>query len=105
MIQVDGTPDYETIFDEINVYSRHFTVIFNVFVMMQIFNFINSRKLYDEINVFENITSNWLFPAIVFIIFFMQIILVTFAGFAFGVYPYFGLHPAHWGLSVIIYKM
>ena len=49
---VDGTKDYETIFDTTKVYSRHFTVIFNVFVMMQVFNFINSRKLYDEINVF-----------------------------------------------------
>lgn len=52
LIEVDGTVDYETIFDITKVYSRHFTVIFNVFVMMQIFNFINSRKLYDEINVF-----------------------------------------------------
>ena len=70
--------------------------------MMQIFNFINSRKIHDEMNVFDNITVNLLFPAIVLIILVMQIILVTFAGFAFGVYTYFGLHPAHWGISVII---
>ena len=70
--------------------------------MMQIFNFINSRKIYDEVNVFENITVNILFPVIVLIIFILQIILVTFAGYAFGVYNYFGLHPIHWGISVII---
>ena len=101
MIYIDGTDDYQSIYDTTSVYSRHFTFIFNVFVMMQVFNFVNSRKIYDEINIFENITVNWLFPAIVLIILVLQIILVTFAGFAFGVYSYFGLHPAHWGMSVI----
>lgn len=28
--------------------SRHFTFIFNTFVMMQIFNFLNARMLKDE---------------------------------------------------------
>ena len=35
--------------------SRHYTFIFNLFVMMQLFNFINARKLKDELNVFESI--------------------------------------------------
>jgi Ca2+ transporting ATPase len=30
--------------------SRHFTFIFNTFVMMQFFNFLNARKLLDEWN-------------------------------------------------------
>merc|ERR1712070_1251320 len=29
--------------------SRHFTLIFNVFVWMQIFNFLNARKIEDEL--------------------------------------------------------
>lgn len=97
---MDGTNDYNVIFEETEVYSRHFTFIFNVFVMLQIFNFINSRKLMDEFNVFENITINWLFPAIVIIIFILQIILVTFGGLAIGVYKFYGLHPIHWAISV-----
>lgn len=44
-----------------------------------------------------------MFIIIVGIIFVMQIILVTFAGFAFGVYSYYGLHPVHWVISVTIY--
>lgn len=38
--------------------SRHFTFIFNTFVMMQIFNFLNCRKLKDEWNTFESKLSN-----------------------------------------------
>ena len=34
--------------------SRHFTFIFNTFVMMTIFNFLNCRKLKDELNTFES---------------------------------------------------
>ena len=41
-----------------------------------------------------------MFVAIVGIIFVMQIILITFTGFAFGVYSYFGLQPVQWLLCV-----
>ena len=47
--------------------------------------------------------NNYMFLIIVGIIFILQIILVTFAGFAFGVYSYFGLHPIHWLMSVTCY--
>ena len=33
--------------------------------MMQLFNFINSRRIQDEINIFEGIFTNYLFPVIV----------------------------------------
>ena len=33
--------------------SRHFTIIFNAYVWMQIFNFFNSRRINDEKNIFE----------------------------------------------------
>ncbi len=33
--------------------SRHFTFLFNLFVMLQIFNFFNARMLKDEFNVFK----------------------------------------------------
>lgn len=46
---VGGGSDYETVFEEYGTYSRHFTFVFNTFVMMQVFNFLNSRKLNDEV--------------------------------------------------------
>lgn len=38
--------------------SRHMTTVFNTFVVMQIFNFVNSRKVNDERNIFDGITEN-----------------------------------------------
>lgn len=49
-ITITGNDDYKTAFDEIGIYSRHFTFIFNTFVMLQIFNFINCRKIHDEVH-------------------------------------------------------
>lgn len=46
---VSGGQDYFPIYEKYHTYSRHFTFIFNTFVMMQIFNFLNSRKLHDEV--------------------------------------------------------
>ena len=48
---IEGHDDYQTVFADTKVYSRHFTFIFNAFVMMQLFNFINARKLHDEVNI------------------------------------------------------
>jgi Ca2+ transporting ATPase len=58
--------------------SRHFTVVFNAFVFMQIFNMICSRKINDEFNIFEGIHHNFTFIIIIFIITFVQIIIVQF---------------------------
>ena len=70
--------DYKT-----DGYSRHFTYNFNVFVMMQIFNFINSRKLDDEFNMFEGMTCRSYFTIIVLLIFILQAILVTIGSITF----------------------
>jgi hypothetical protein len=45
--------------------TQHYTMIFNVFVLMQCFNEINSRKIHNEFNVFEGIHKNMLFIVIV----------------------------------------
>lgn len=63
--------------------SRHFTYNFNVFVWMQIFNFVNARKLEDEFNIFSRMFESLFFPIIVFMIIVLQIIIVTFGGLAF----------------------
>ena len=44
-----GSDDYFPIFEEHRIYSRHLTFVFNTFVMMQIFDFFNARKLHEEV--------------------------------------------------------
>jgi len=42
---INGEHDYYNILKDTDCYSRHFTFISNTFVMMQVFNFLNARKL------------------------------------------------------------
>ena len=58
--------------------SRHYTILFNVFVFMQIFNMINWRKINDEFNVFSGIHKNRSFIIIISIITIIQFIIVQF---------------------------
>lgn len=44
--------------------TQHFTVIFNTFVMMTIFNEFNARKIHGQRNVFEGIFTNPIFYSI-----------------------------------------
>lgn len=41
--------------------SQHFTVIFNAFVMMTLFNEFNARKIHGQRNVFEGVLTNPIF--------------------------------------------
>jgi magnesium-transporting ATPase (P-type) len=71
-----------------NVNGYHFTIFFNIFVFMQVFNSINARKLQkDELNVFTGIMGNWLYILIQSIIIVGQMILVTFGGRAVRTHP------------------
>lgn len=54
--------------------SEHYTIIFNVFVMMQLFNEINARKIHGERNVFEGIYRNPIFCSVVLGTFAIQVI-------------------------------
>lgn len=54
---INGNSDYETAFLATKNYSRHYTFIFNTFVMLQIFNFINSRKIHGEVCSFVMFSS------------------------------------------------
>ncbi|XP_065670637.1 plasma membrane calcium-transporting ATPase 3 [Hydra vulgaris] len=67
--------------------SQHLTILFNVFVMMQIFNEINARMVHGERNVFKNILSSKLFIFIVVGTFIAQIFIVQFGGQAFSASP------------------
>ena len=44
--------------------SLHFTIIFNAFVLMTLFNELNARKLHNERNVFQGIQKNFIFMGI-----------------------------------------
>nr|XP_019952223.1 PREDICTED: plasma membrane calcium-transporting ATPase 1-like isoform X1 [Paralichthys olivaceus]XP_019952224.1 PREDICTED: plasma membrane calcium-transporting ATPase 1-like isoform X1 [Paralichthys olivaceus] len=60
--------------------TEHYTIVFNVFVMMQLFNEINARKIHGERNVFEGIYRNPIFCSVVLGTFILQIVIVQFGG-------------------------
>ncbi|KAM8934858.1 plasma membrane calcium-transporting ATPase 3 isoform 3-T3 [Pelodytes ibericus] len=67
--------------------TEHYTIIFNTFVMMQLFNEINARKIHGERNVFDGIFANPIFCSIVLGTFGVQIIIVQFGGKPFSCAP------------------
>lgn len=74
-----------------------YTIIFQTFVFMQIFNQINSRKLTNQINVFEGFFNNSLFIGIMIFTFAIQMILVEFGGIAVR------CAPLNWEQNVICF--
>uniref|UniRef100_A0A672K467 Calcium-transporting ATPase n=1 Tax=Sinocyclocheilus grahami TaxID=75366 RepID=A0A672K467_SINGR len=67
--------------------SEHYTIIFNTFVLMQLFNEINARKIHGERNVFDGIFANPIFCSIVLGTFAIQIVIVQFGGKPFSCSP------------------
>ena len=51
-------------FQKLKEPSVHFTIIFNAFVLMTLFNEINARKIHNERNVFSGIFNNFFFVSI-----------------------------------------
>ncbi|XP_067422484.1 plasma membrane calcium-transporting ATPase 1-like [Emydura macquarii macquarii] len=60
--------------------SKHYTIVFNTFVLMQLCNEINARKVHGERNVFEGIFSNAIFCAITSGTLIVQILIVEVGG-------------------------
>ena len=58
----------------------HYTMVFNVFVMMQVFNEFNARKINNEWNVFSHIFDNYLFWVIIIGTIIVQLIIVEIGG-------------------------
>ncbi|CAL8074031.1 unnamed protein product [Calicophoron daubneyi] len=95
----------------INRPTEHFTVIFNTFVMMTLFNEINARKIHGQRNVFSGMFSNILFVIIWISTFILQVIIVQFGGYAFSTSPlnlegwlwclFFGIGSLVWGQVMI----
>ena len=66
----------------------HFTIFFDIFVFLQVFNSINARKLNrDELNVFEGIKNNFYYIMVQSFIVIGQIFLVSFGGRAVRTQP------------------
>ncbi|XP_078270128.1 plasma membrane calcium-transporting ATPase 2 isoform X1 [Rhinoraja longicauda] len=67
--------------------SEHYTIIFNTFVLLQLFNEINARKIHGEKNVFDGIFRNPIFCSIVFGTFAVQIGIIQYGGKPFSCTP------------------
>ena len=59
---------------------EHYTVIFNVFVWLNIFNKLNCRKINDEWNIFEGFNDSVMGHYILAVIVIGQFIMVQFGG-------------------------
>jgi magnesium-transporting ATPase (P-type) len=57
--------------------SRHLSIIFNMFVWMQIFNMLCARKINDELNFMEGIHTNCMFIGVMIFIIGLQIFVMT----------------------------
>ncbi|KAG0166825.1 hypothetical protein DFQ28_006855 [Apophysomyces sp. BC1034] len=75
------------------------TMVFNVFVFLQVFNEINCRRIDSALNVFKNIFNNWIFLAVQVVVVLGQFMIVTFGGIAFKTVP---LTPTQWLITVAI---
>ncbi|NP_001028822.1 sperm plasma membrane calcium transporting ATPase [Strongylocentrotus purpuratus] len=64
--------------------THHFTIIFNTFVLLQIFNEINSRKVHGERNVFSSIHTNPIFLIVIIGTLIVQVILIQFGSVVFS---------------------
>ena len=64
-----------------NQTGKHYCIFFNTFVLLQVFNEINARKLKEtELNVFANFFNNPLFLIILIITIVVQVACVEFGG-------------------------
>lgn len=76
------------------------TLVFNVFVWMQIFNIFNNRRLDNKLNVLEGIHRNWFFIGIVFLIVGLQILIIFVGGRPFHISTD-GLDGTQWAISIV----
>ena len=77
------------------------TIIFNMFVWMQIFNELNCRRLDNKFNVFAGVQRNWFFIVINCIMIGLQVAIVCVGNRVFHIDPN-GLSGTNWAISIII---
>uniref|UniRef100_A0AC34QK17 Calcium-transporting ATPase n=1 Tax=Panagrolaimus sp. JU765 TaxID=591449 RepID=A0AC34QK17_9BILA len=64
--------------------TEHFTIVFNTFVMMTLFNEINARKIHGERNIFHGLFTNPIFYTIWIATMILQVLIVQFGGYWFS---------------------
>ena len=74
------------------------TIVFNVFVWMQIFNQFNNRRLDNKLNVFEGLHRNYYFIGISCIMVGGQIMIIFIGDVAFQIVK---LDLLQWGISIL----
>jgi hypothetical protein len=81
--------------------SRHLSNVFNVFVVMCIFNLINSRVIDDSFNIFRGIFNNWTFCLIYVFICGAQGVIMQVGSDALKI-SRGGVHGYHWLIAAIL---
>eukprot|EP00918_Siedleckia_nematoides_P094338 GHVU01207160.1.p1 GENE.GHVU01207160.1~~GHVU01207160.1.p1 ORF type:complete len:474 (-),score=89.17 GHVU01207160.1:198-1436(-) len=79
--------------------SRHYTIVFNVFIWMQTFNLINARKINNEYNMFRGLGKNYMWITMMVVIIVGQVLMVQFGGFVLSV-NLAGLTWEQWLISI-----
>ncbi|KAF5017240.1 hypothetical protein F66182_10852 [Fusarium sp. NRRL 66182] len=73
------------------------SLIFNIFVFMQIFKLVNSRRIDNRLNIFEGLHRNHLFMLMMAIMAGGQLIIMFFGSTAFGITR---INGTQWGISI-----
>lgn len=81
--------------------SRHYTIVFTTFVMLQVFNMLNARKINDEKNIFVGMSKNPMFLAIWIGIFVVQVLITQFTADIFQVNRD-GLTLIQWSICLLL---
>ena len=76
----------------------HFTMIFNTFVVMSLFNELNARKIHGERNIFKGLVNNPMFYVIYISTWIAHVIVIQYGGQAFSTAPLTG---TQWGWSIM----
>eukprot|EP00923_Selenidium_pygospionis_P000681 GHVN01001070.1.p1 GENE.GHVN01001070.1~~GHVN01001070.1.p1 ORF type:complete len:1202 (-),score=114.93 GHVN01001070.1:1704-5309(-) len=73
--------DYKGLWEVTIGPSRHYTIVFNTFVWMQIFNMLAARKIQGEWKVFSGIFKNKIWMGVVSLIVVGQTLIVQYGGY------------------------
>ena len=79
--------------------TEHYTMVFNIFVCLELFNEFNSRRINDEVNVFEGIFQNPMFWTVFVVSNALQIVMIQFFGTFFTAHP---LSMADYAFSIAL---
>jgi Ca2+-transporting ATPase len=64
--------------------NMHYTMLFNTFIFLQVFNIINARRVNDEPNIFQGIFQNKVFVSLFLVIVVVQVLITAFGDIVFS---------------------